>query len=59
MSFEEAYNRLTEISKEMEKSDLPLETAVNLYSEAAKLVESCKKDIDKAKLKIEKINNAG
>lgn len=59
MNFEEAYNRLSEISAEMEKNDLPLEEAVNLYSEAAKLVEFCKKDIENAKLKIEKIDNTG
>ncbi len=59
MNFEEAYTRLSEISAEMDKSDLPLETAVNLYSEAVKLVDSCKKEIKDAKLKIEKINNSG
>ncbi len=59
MNFEEAYSRLSEISAEMEKNDLPLEAAVNLYSEAAKLVEFCKKDIENAKLKIEKIDNTG
>lgn len=59
MNFEEAYTRLSEISSEMDKSDLPLETAVNLYSEAVKLVDSCKKEINDAKLKIEKINNSG
>ena len=59
MTFEEAYTRLSEISAEMDKSDLPLETAVNLYSEAVKLVDSCKKEIKDAKLKIEKINNSG
>lgn len=59
MNFEEAYSRLSEISAEMEKNDLPLEEAVNLYAEAAKLVEFCKKDIENAKLKIEKIDNTG
>ena len=54
MKFEEAYKRLNEISIEMEKSDLPLETAVNLYTEASKLVEICKKEIEEAKLKITK-----
>lgn len=59
MNYEEAYTRLSEISAEMEKSDLPLDTAVALYSEAVKLVEICKKDINNAKLIIEKINNSG
>ncbi|MBQ8614464.1 MAG: exodeoxyribonuclease VII small subunit [Ruminiclostridium sp.] len=59
MNFEEAYSRLSEISTLMEKDGLPLDEAVNLYSEAAKLVEICKKDIESAKLKIEKIENTG
>lgn len=59
MNFEEAYSRLSEISTLMEKDSLSLDEAVNLYSEAAKLVEICKKDIDSAKLKIEKIENTG
>lgn len=54
MKFEESFNRLKEISSEMEKNDLPLEEAINLYSEAAKLFESCKKDIETAKLKVTK-----
>ena len=54
MKFEEAFTRLNEISAQMEKSDLPLEDAVNLYSEAVKIIEICKKDIEAAKLKVTK-----
>lgn len=54
MKFEEAFKRLNEISAEMDKNELPLEEAVNLYSEAAELVEICKNDIKNAKLKITK-----
>ena len=59
MKFEEAYKRLNEISAEMESRDLPLEKAVALYSEAAKLTEVCKSEIENAKLEIEKIDNGG
>ncbi|MBO6229971.1 MAG: exodeoxyribonuclease VII small subunit [Ruminiclostridium sp.] len=59
MKFEEAYKRLNEISEEMDDKDLPLEKAVALYSEAAKLVEICRKDIDAAKLEVERIDNGG
>lgn len=55
MTFEQAYLRLNEISAEMEKADLPLETAVKLYSEATELVKICKKQIDSAKLTLEEI----
>ena len=59
MKFDEAYRRLNEISAEMDNKELPLEKAVALYSEAAKLVEICKGDIEAAKLEIEKIDNSG
>jgi exodeoxyribonuclease VII small subunit len=59
MSFDEAMKRLEEISKEMDNKELPLEKAVELYSEAAGLVENCRREIADAKLKIEKIENGG
>ncbi len=59
MKFEEAFKRLNEISEEMKNNELPLEQAVALYSEAAKLVETCKKEIDSAKLTIKTIENNG
>ena len=55
MTFEEALNRLTEISQEMENPDITLKSAVELYSEANKLTEICKKSIEEAKLTLEKI----
>lgn len=57
MKFDEAYKRLNEISKEMENKDLPLEQAVALYSEAARLAGICKNELNSAKLEIEKIEN--
>ena len=59
MKFEEAYKRLNEISVEMDNKDIPLEKAVALYSEAARLAEACRGDIEAAKLEIEKIDNMG
>lgn len=55
MTFEEALNRLKEISEQMENPDITLKSAVELYSEANKLTEICKKNIDEAKLALEKI----
>ena len=42
----------------MENKDLPLEQAVALYSEAARLTEVCKNELNSAKLEIEKIENS-
>lgn len=59
MKFEEAFERLKQISAEMEKNDIPLEESVKLYSEAARLVEECQKELSDAKLNIEKLENGG
>ena len=41
----------------MDDKDLSLEEALSLYSEAAKLADECKKNIENAKLQIERIEN--
>ena len=58
MDFEKAYKRLEEISAEMNNKDIPLERAVELYSEAAGLVDICRRSIESAKLEISKIEEA-
>ncbi len=55
MTFEEALERLKEISELMENPEITLKNAVELYSEADKLTEVCKKNIDEAKLSLEKL----
>ncbi len=55
MTFEEALKRLGEISEQMENPDITLKSAVELYSEAGELTEICKKNIEEAKLALEKI----
>ena len=56
ISFEDNMKRLSAITAELEKGDIPLEKAVELYSEAAKLTEDWQKEIESAKLKIGKID---
>lgn len=55
MTFEEALNRLKEISELMENPDITLKNAVELYEEADKLADICKKSIEEAKLSLEKL----
>jgi exodeoxyribonuclease VII small subunit len=57
LNFEEALNRLTEISAAMSNTDLPLEESLKLYGEAVGLIDICKRRIETAKLTIEKIEN--
>ena len=50
--FEKGMKRLSEISEQM-NGDIPLETSIKLYSEAAELVKKCREYIDGAKLTVE------
>lgn len=51
--FEKGMKRLSEISEQM-NGDIPLQTSIKLYSEAAELVKKCREYIDEAKLEVEK-----
>ncbi len=52
MTFEEAMQRLNEITSQMEKGDLPLEQSIKLYEEGTKLAVNCRKQLEEAQLKI-------
>lgn len=43
---------LGKIVSELEKGDIPLERAVELYGEGVKLSAQCRKQLDEAQLKI-------
>lgn len=45
-------SRLSKLVSELEKGDIPLEKAVELYSEGVKLSAVCRKQLDEAKIKI-------
>lgn len=52
ITFEENMNRLGSIVAELEKGDIPLEKAVELYGEGVKLSAVCKKQLAEAQIKI-------
>ena len=52
MNFEEGMRQLAEITEKLEAGGLPLEEAVKLYGEGAKLAESCQKELSQAKLTV-------
>ncbi|MBE6844908.1 MAG: exodeoxyribonuclease VII small subunit [Ruminococcus sp.] len=52
MTFEENLAELSKIVSELEKGELPLEKAVELYEKGLDFSEKCKKELDSAKLKI-------
>lgn len=47
--------KLAAIVKELENGEIPLEKAVELYSEGVKLSAVCRKQIDDAKIKITEV----
>ena len=52
MSFEENMNKLSEIVAELEKGDISLEKAVELYGKGVKLSAQCKEQLQKEQQKI-------
>ncbi|MBQ6169269.1 MULTISPECIES: exodeoxyribonuclease VII small subunit [Ruminococcus] len=52
VTFEDNMTRLGQIVSELEKGDIPLEKAVELYGEGVKLSAECRKQLDSAQIKI-------
>lgn len=52
VTFEDNMSRLGKIVAELEKGDIPLEKAVELYGEGVKLSAECKKQLSEAQIKI-------
>jgi len=56
IKFEDNLSKLGNIVTELEKGDIPLEKAVELYGEGLKLSAECRKQLDEACLKITEVN---
>ena len=54
-NFENALNRLEEISDLLENEDTSLEDSIKLFEEGIELKEYCEEKLKSAKLKIDKI----
>lgn len=50
MKFEDSIKRIDEIISALEDKDISLDDSIMLYKEGAKLIESCKKEIDNAEM---------
>jgi len=51
-NFEQSLSRLDEIVKRMERGDVPLQEALQLFEEGTGLVASCNHLLDEAELKV-------
>lgn len=56
ISFESAYKRLEEISRQLEDSNTPLEKSFELYEEGQTLVNLCQNMLDKAEKRLKTIH---
>ncbi len=52
-NFDQCLARLQQIAGELERADLPLEQAIQLFEEGMKLSEQCRRQLDEAEGKIE------
>ncbi|MEM1223383.1 MAG: exodeoxyribonuclease VII small subunit [Verrucomicrobiota bacterium] len=56
ISFEEAIDRLENLTESMENGDIPLADLLTKFEEGSKLLKACQSELKKAELKIEKLN---
>ena len=55
ISFEESLEKLESVIKDLESGNVPLEDAIEKYTEAMKLVKSCQEKLEKANEQVNKI----
>ena len=57
MSFDDAFKQLDTVVQKLENGDETLESNLQAYSEGVELYLKCKRELDRAKLKIEYLSN--
>jgi len=57
MKFEEAMEKLEKIVEELEKGGIGLDETIKKFEDGIKLFKLCKKKLEEAELKIEKLMN--
>ncbi|MFW6041053.1 MAG: exodeoxyribonuclease VII small subunit [Thermoplasmatota archaeon] len=55
MKFEEALRELEKINDQLERNQISLEKAINLYNRGIELINYCREKLEEAEGKIEKI----
>ncbi|NLW43852.1 MAG: exodeoxyribonuclease VII small subunit [Syntrophomonadaceae bacterium] len=55
MSFEQDFNRLQEIVRQLEEGDLPLEKSLELFQEGISLFRRCQEELNRAEGKISEL----
>jgi exodeoxyribonuclease VII small subunit len=55
LTFEQAYEQLERITRDLEGGDLPLDSALALFEQGAKLAERCDRLLHAAELRVRQI----
>lgn len=55
MTFEQAYGQLERITRDLEAGDMPLDAALALFEQGAKLAELCDRLLHAAELRVRQI----
>lgn len=58
-SFESGLDELERVVKEMESGDLPLERSLELFEKGMSLSEACRKQLEEAETRVEKLLDRG
>lgn len=58
-NFDQCLARLQQIAGELERTDLPLEQAIQLFEEGMRLSDQCRRQLDEAEGKIEVLIQRG
>ena len=56
ISLENAFNELSNIVKEIEKDDISIEDAIELFEKGISLTELCRDKLKKAEIKVNSLN---
>ncbi len=59
MKFEDSLRKLEELVARMESGDMNLDDMIKAFEEGRKLVETCQKDLESIRQRIEKVTKEG
>ena len=59
MNFEDNLKKLEQLVAKMESGDMKLDDMIKAFEEGRKLVDTCQKDLESIRQRIEKVTKAG
>ena len=59
MNFEDNLKRLEELVAKMESGDMPLDDMIKAFEDGRRLVDTCQKDLESIRQRIEKVTKGG